>query len=186
MPSCGSRRLSSVVVDQRIEDRGDERLALRLADGARDVVRRRSTSVIVALVVVDVDVLELELVAGLDGEVLGDREAEGEAAAGRLVVVGAEVALVVVAAEDVDARRNPPAEEIRIGEAELVGPRVRAAADRDAQIVAAAEEVPLGQRDIADDAVRPSNSRRRTRTRPSAAPRPRRPRRRGPATSPAR
>ena len=57
------------------------------------------------------------------------------------------------AAVDVDARRNPPTEEIGIGEAELVALRVRAAADGDAQIVAAAEEIPLRQRDVADDAV---------------------------------
>jgi hypothetical protein len=131
------------VVDQGVKDGGDHRVIARVADGPRDVVRivLPVSVAVIALVVINVDVANLELITGRDGEILGDRETKRDPASGCLVIVGPGIAFLVFAAEHVHAGRDAPAKEIRVGEAEFIGPRSGAAADCQPQAVAAAKEV---------------------------------------------
>src|SRR5258708_6895427 len=87
------------------------------------------------------NVIRSDLVVDLEGEIVGDREAEGQPASVGLLIerpLGDRGILVLIG---IDPEGNMLTEEVRIGEGYAVLLLFRTIANRDAELLAAAEEV---------------------------------------------
>ena len=92
-------------------------------------------------------------VARRKGDLVGDRDAEAQRAAGDEVVVVRVGRHVGGLGEQVEAGRQALVQEIGLGEVELDAARALALRQRGAHVLPATEEVGLGDGQFADDAV---------------------------------
>src|SRR5262249_3351126 len=92
-------------------------------------------------------------IAQRDAEVLAQRQAEAEAAAHGVRIVGLKIALQRLLGEDVDAGQDAVIEEIRVREAEVEAAGVLAVLHRALDEVPASEQVALGDADLGEEAL---------------------------------